>query len=1645
MRKFLFLLVALIMSVASAWAQETVSGAAGTIKTSPALVDGNFASGTTFYTIAINRNNCMLDSRYLPTVQQKKAAACDENKWAVLAAESGYQFINKATKKALTFASSANDATASLTENFEDTNSIFEFTTSQNSSFQSGYEVFRIAGTDEAYPNDKGVGLAIWASAQALWGWGASAEKPSTGDAGSQFKFTMVEELVLNTFSFTLPDGVTVTYDGKTYSNGQSVQVMGAITTTQVTVNETAPTGYHYDIQVDATNHVVTVTLAPDPVLGIDDINPNKAYYIYTVARGGLTLKSVDDTRLWGTSEEGVGQTVDGTNPLQQFAFITYKDNLYLYSIGAQKFVNSSSTGKLEDTPADPIGFANPGEGSVRLLFSSSMNFNLGGSNQVTIGTWATKDAGNKFIILPVADFDPAPVLEALNSTTFVDVTYMVTNVDGVEVPYVVENVKAGELAAIPEISGYLTDPVMTDTDCIVSETNKTFHVTGTWEFPFDESKYYTMHSAKTDEYQDYVCNGTVAWCNGSVAVADNNNVWQLAHVAGTLDLFTLKNYGYNKYAVLPSNGRVGCTFADAPTVWTEGTGATSYFRVVKQNGGFNLQHPGDAETNVGSHYDNMLGSWMNANSATNASSINIVTETTPTVPAAKATVVYNYNYAGSLWKSVSVEQTVGEAVAAPAIAFANLEYDNETLVSEDGNTVEVTVTDNLPFVAAADYASITKWYNVRLHSNQTHYMYVNEDAVAFTDAVAETNKNAYAWAFIGNLKDGFKMVNYVAGESKAVNNVDPCAMSEEGYAFPIVATNENVAGGFCFESATGSYLNYQGAAIKRWNEADAGSTFRVTEVEIDENPVTPVDPETVEFVTSLDQLSNDMTYTIRSNRRGWWTGKAESDNIWQTNGRDNSDAAFTSGSGKEQDAEDADQQWAILKSENGNYYLYNVGQQKFFASSDSYANKYAKATLAADVNGAVVLSNETGTCTGDWLTEHPEVCWAIGKDVNGTNHFFGVTNWEGQSWQVFENNEDYNKHNDEGMYFAIVPAEVFAATAKAEALAAIAEFENAELPELPETFPAAGTYYVTFTGKDSARPQHLYNDLTQADGYTLAASKPEKTNAFIWRAECNGTDMTIKNGQGQTIGMYGKHSDGNYYTSELTYTAHSDCYYLLPKNATGMKNTHNCLNQSNSSTYANANGTYTVTSWSTTAGPNANDNHWYVNVVDDMDFYDVVIEEGTGASEFNYSVATYVNFDGQHAANGGFFAVAKDATVSVEDLSCTNVPAGKQANYEINGKTITVTFTDREGKDWDAYENLLAELFDAYGTGLGEYSVADMDDADVMEALNVYNIALNIELEDVYDENMAAMQSMKNNLVLNMPKAGSFLRIKGGASGNYVAFTGNDGSRVPQQADGTDAKTIIYYAEDGTIISYYNGKGMTGTHSQAAVSTTKEKATFTASKYGVGKYCIQSDFSGSKVWYDHETAVNRNSVENSVNCSWILEEVETLPVTIGAAGLATLYAPVALTVPNGVAVYTIAENGEYLKATAFTGVIPANTGVVLEATEGVYNFDITTGGEATSCLTGTVPTINKVDGALVLGVKDGQEGFYSPKAETLAGFKAYYVNASGSNFRITFDNLTDIISAVKENGGQAIFDLQGRRVVNAKGVTIQNGKKVVK
>ncbi|MBR4065578.1 MAG: hypothetical protein IKJ97_02385 [Bacteroidaceae bacterium] len=189
-----------------------------------------------------------------------------------------------------------------------------------------------------------------------------------------------------------------------------------------------------------------------------------------------------------------------------------------------------------------------------------------------------------------------------------------------------------------------------------------------------------------------------------------------------------------------------------------------------------------------------------------------------------------------------------------------------------------------------------------------------------------------------------------------------------------------------------------------------------------------------------------------------------------------------------------------------------------------------------------------------------------------------------------------------------------------------------------------------------------------------------------------------------------------------------------------------------------------------------------------------------------------------------------------------------------------------------------------------------------------------------------------------------------------------------------------------------------------------------------------------------------------------------TLPqydVEITEAGYATFYAPVAVTVPDGVTAHTVTINGESAILSEPLATIPAYTGVVLYSqTAQTYTFNVTTTDVTVenNDLEGTVAATYVTDDAYVLGVVGGVVGFYT--AETSGQetgtflnnhHKAYLPKTTGMNaasYSFRFGEGTTGIDQITDNREQstAIFDLTGRRVeaISAPGIYIINGKKVL-
>ena len=263
-----------------------------TFETSQAPVNKEWQNGTKFYSIKEKRKGYFYASE-LPAITNTTAPSTDDGKWAVIANGSYFQFMNKDTKKVLTFASTDNDALASMTDDLNDPNSLFDVVTYKNSKFEAGYECFTIANA-VAYPNDKGTGLAVWNNEQALWGWGYNANNPGSGDDGSKFLFTMVEELTTVTYTVNVvgaPTGetVAVTVKGEAVVNNT---ITLSSTASEADVAATDIAGYTYEVAINGTT--ITVTYVPAPFMvgkkylikSVAHTTSNKTYYILPPTSG---------------------------------------------------------------------------------------------------------------------------------------------------------------------------------------------------------------------------------------------------------------------------------------------------------------------------------------------------------------------------------------------------------------------------------------------------------------------------------------------------------------------------------------------------------------------------------------------------------------------------------------------------------------------------------------------------------------------------------------------------------------------------------------------------------------------------------------------------------------------------------------------------------------------------------------------------------------------------------------------------------------------------------------------------------------------------------------------------------------------------------------------------------------------------------------------------------------------------------------------------------------------------------------------------------------------------------------------------------------------------------------------------------------
>ena len=156
------------------------------------------------------------------------------------------------------------------------------------------------------------------------------------------------------------------------------------------------------------------------------------------------------------------------------------------------------------------------------------------------------------------------------------------------------------------------------------------------------------------------------------------------------------------------------------------------------------------------------------------------------------------------------------------------------SVIVQDNMTIDVEIDEDLPFEVAREANNIpaSAWLYLQMNSNNKKYIeYLSEnEKIEWADASVErAGVDTHTWALVGNVVEGFKLVNYAATTSKALKSTgsgNPAMDSyANGTAFVLANTTQSVDGGFCLQYPGGQYLN-AGATLQHWGEADAGSTL---------------------------------------------------------------------------------------------------------------------------------------------------------------------------------------------------------------------------------------------------------------------------------------------------------------------------------------------------------------------------------------------------------------------------------------------------------------------------------------------------------------------------------------------------------------------------------------------------------------------------------------------------------------------------------------------------------------------------------------------------------------------------------------------------------------------------------------------------
>lgn len=198
--------------------------------------------------------------------------------------------------------------------------------------------------------------------------------------------------------------------------------------------------------------------------------------------------------------------------------------------------------------------------------------------------------------------------------------------------------------------------------------------------------------------------------------------------------------------------------------------------------------------------------------------------------------ITYHFKVNGVEYGRKTLRGVVNEAeISTPTMNFL---ANGAITPTTDGYDIACT-EKTLPFVAQSSFdATNAHWYAMTLRGNENNYLLSAKGGESVgTTTVSTTNhpdvlEDTYQWAFVGNLKDGFKL--YSKSQNKPVTLSGQLKLVDgEGTTFNLKELASGNGFGM-FETEAAGCINRHGEnKIATWTGFDDGSTIRLQEPKI--------------------------------------------------------------------------------------------------------------------------------------------------------------------------------------------------------------------------------------------------------------------------------------------------------------------------------------------------------------------------------------------------------------------------------------------------------------------------------------------------------------------------------------------------------------------------------------------------------------------------------------------------------------------------------------------------------------------------------------------------------------------------------------------------------------------------------------------